>query len=80
MALMFAAAVRLRKKVFQNLKKALHDVDSVVEMQQRLIGRVLKRRRGVPEVLDLRQLAQMQVKLLNLIGKYDSILRQGYKE
>lgn len=70
--------IRERKKVFANLKKALKIVDSVLERQERLIGRVLQRKLKVPEVSDLATLAQWNLDLNGALRDYTRILKSGY--
>ena len=66
-----------RRAYFQELKRSARSVDSGVEKLQRLVDRVLDRRRDVPESLDWEKAVQELNNLLDLLVALEKIVESG---
>lgn len=70
--------IRERKKVMRQLKVLLKKVDSPLEMQERLIDRILQRKLKVPELSDLATLARQSGIMAAALRVYLQALNRGF--
>jgi hypothetical protein len=70
--------IRERKKAVDNLYRALKVADNRLEISERYLKRVKQRRRVVPEIADLEFLSEQLTTLVDEIGAYSELLKQGF--
>jgi uncharacterized protein YoxC len=80
MALSLNQLVRERRKVLDELNRKLRTVDSSLELQQRIIKRILARKNKLPEVTDLSQLSTELDVMVKAVAEYNKVLTAGYVE